>query len=431
MTPSPTPDMPYVDVSDLRVGMFVHLDMSWLAHPFPLSSFRIADAEQIATLRGLGRKRLRWNPQLSAVDVATPLADLEPVTPESEARQHRRAQLATERATLAVCERQFMEATQECSALVALAGTSPGLAGERARELARTMTAKMAGSASVCIRLLPDEAGDEISNHAVNVGMLSLVLGKALGWDGAELLDLGVAGLLHDIGKLALPENARDLPTCKTKADFAMYKGHVASSVAFAETMGLSTSARQAISGHHEMADGSGFPAGTRNEHLGVAARILAVVNRFDNLCNTADAERALTPHDALSQVFTRWSKQHDGTILGAFIDVMGIYPAGTVVQLTDGRFAIVVEVNSSRAIAPRVLVHEPELPNDEALFVDLDRRNGPGIVRAVRPAELSREALAYLQPRRRLAYFCESGTDGDDASARGVGTDPRLSHLD
>jgi putative nucleotidyltransferase with HDIG domain len=425
---TPTQKLPYVDVRDLRVGMFVHLDMSWLAHPFPLSSFRIADLEQIATLQGLGRKRLRWNPQLSAVDDVTPAAAREPITSESAARQHRRAQLAAERAMLAVCERQFTEATLEVSALVALAATSPGRAGERARELARTMAAKMAGSANVCIRLLPDEAGDKISNHAVNVGVLSLVLGKALGWDHAELLDLGVAGLMHDIGKLALPAKARDMLSCKTKADIDLYKSHVASGVAVAEAMGLSPSAQQAIAGHHEMADGSGFPSRTRNEHLGVAARVLAVVNRFDNLCNTADAARALTPHEALSQVFTRWAKQHDATILGALIDVMGIYPAGTVVQLTDERLAIVVEVNSSRSTAPRVLVHDPALPDDEALFIDLDRRAGPGIVRAVRPDELSREAFAYLRPRRRLAYHCESVAEAHDTPMPGPEPGPQSS---
>jgi len=427
-----TPKLPQIDVRNLRVGMYVYLDMSWLSHPFPLSSFRIVDAQQIATLQGLGRERLRWNPQLSFVEVAQPPPDREPVGSESEARQRRRERLATERATLAVCERQFMEATQECNALVALVGTDPGAAGQRARALARTMTAKMAGSGNICIRLLPDEAGDEIANHAVNVSVLSLVLAKALGWDATELLDIAVAGLVHDIGKLALPTHVRDRPACRSEADIDSYESHVARSVAVAELMGLSPSARQAIAGHHEMADGSGFPSGTRNEHLDVATRILAMVNRFDNLCNADDTSRASTPHEALSQLFTRWARQHDPTILGALVDLMGIYPAGTVVQLTDDRFAIVVEVNSSRSTAPRVLVHDPALPDDEALFIDLDRRSGPGIVRAVRPAELSREAFAYLQPRRRLAYHCETVADaGQEVPARGEGNDPRPSPSD
>jgi hypothetical protein len=94
---------------------------------------------------------------------------------------------------------------------------------------------------------------------------------------------------------------------------------------------------------------------------------------------------------------------------LGAFIKMMGVYPAGSVVQLTDDRFALVVGVNSSRTLRPRVLVHDPRVPRDEALIVDLEIVSGLGIRRSLKPLALPEAALGYLSPRPRVHYFFES----------------------
>jgi hypothetical protein len=87
---------------------------------------------------------------------------------------------------------------------------------------------------------------------------------------------------------------------------------------------------------------------------------------------------------------------------------MMGVYPAGSVVQLTDDRFALVVGVNSTRPLKPRVMVYDPKVPRDDALILDLEQAGGVGIRRSLKPATLSPEALAYLAPRPRVAYFFE-----------------------
>ena len=96
---------------------------------------------------------------------------------------------------------------------------------------------------------------------------------------------------------------------------------------------------------------------------MSAAARIVALVDRFDNLCNPAQAARTLTPHEALSTMFAQSQHQFDSTMLSAFIRMMGVYPPGSVVQLTDDRYALVVSVNSTRPLKPRVLVHDPSEP--------------------------------------------------------------------
>ena len=104
--------------------------------------------------------------------------------------------------------------------------------------------------------------------------------------------------------------------------------------------MGLSPGATLVIAQHHEHADGSGFPLRLDSDRMTPAARIVSLVNRYDNLCNPHVPSRALTPHEALSLLFAQGKSQFDTAILGAFIKMMGVYPPGSVVQLTDDRYA-------------------------------------------------------------------------------------------
>ena len=159
---------------------------------------------------------------------------------------------------------------------------------------------------------------------------------------------------------------------------------------------------------HHEHADGSGFPLHLNTDRMTAGARIVSLVNRYDNLCNPHFAATALTPHQSLAQMFAQGKSKFDTAILGAFIRMMGVYPAGSTVQLTDDRYAMVVGVNSSRPLKPRVLVHERGVSRDEALIVDLESAQGLGILRSIKPLQLPVESREYLSPRPRVAYFFE-----------------------
>jgi hypothetical protein len=115
-----------------------------------------------------------------------------------------------------------------------------------------------------------------------------------------------------------------------------------------------------------------------------------------------------MTPHEALALLFAQDRARVDTSILGAFIKMMGVYPPGSTVQLTDDRYAMVVSVNASRPIKPNVLVYNAEVPRDEALVLSLERAPSVGIRRSVKPMQLPPAALEYLSPRHRLAYFFE-----------------------
>ena len=176
--------------------------------------------------------------------------------------------------------------------------------------------------------------------------------------------------------------------------------------------MDLSSTVLIAIAQHHESADGSGFPLGLLGEDLSPTGRILALVNRYDGLCNPRNHDDALTPHEALAMLFSRMKAHFDPATLNAFIRMMGVYPPGSVVQLVNGLYALVISVNSARPLRPKVLVHDPQAQNKKPPVLDLEHLPELGILRSLKPAQLPRAALDDLSPRQRIHYFFERAVE-------------------
>lgn len=418
-----------IDVRELRVGMFVHLDLSWLAHPFPVGSFRITHAQQIDKIRSLGLRSLRWSPEKSDIappplpasspalqtqqapqEGTLPIAAV-PAAPTAEqaAAARRREQLTAQHASAEFCQRQFDEATRAWCEVQRNVLDSPSQARADAEALSRAIVDKLLVDGDVCIQLLSCHAGDKAATHAMNVAVVSLLLGRNFGMKAGEMLDLGVGAMLHDVGKLEMPERLQQADERFDKDDLAAYRQHVAYGVAQGRRMGLAPGALLVLAQHHEHADGSGFPLHLKEDKLSLASRIVALVNRYDKLCNPPLLVRALTPHEALSQLFSQSASNFDTALLNGFIRMMGVYPAGSVVQLTDDRFALVISVNSTRPLKPNVLVFDPTCPRDEALHLNLMKLPDLGIRRSLKPAQLPADALQYLAPRPRAAYFFEA----------------------
>jgi putative nucleotidyltransferase with HDIG domain len=409
-----------IAVEDLRVGMFIHLDLGWWAHPFALSSFRLTSPEQIATIKGLGVKQLRWSPEKSvtpaipdATLTTTPGQAADPAqagaeTPQQQPLSQRREQLAAQRDAHQVCLCQYNEATRSWNDTASVLLEKPEAAHKAAEGLACALLNKMMVDGELCIRVLAEAQADRASTHALNVAVISMLMGRVFGFSASEMLDLGLGALLHDIGKLELPERLRFADPQAAPADQALYREHVARGVALGKRMGLSPGALLVVAQHHEMADGSGFPQKLNVDRMTAAARIVALVNRYDNLCDPALPAHALTPHEALSLIFAQTRSKFDASMLNAFIRMMGVYPPGSVVQLTDDRLALVTQVNSMRPLKPRVLLFDPAVPAQEALHVNLERHADIGIRRSLRPQQLQPDALHYLAPRHRVVYFFE-----------------------
>ncbi|MBI3285382.1 MAG: DUF3391 domain-containing protein [Burkholderiales bacterium] len=416
----------FIELSQLHIGMFIYLDMGWMDHPFPVSHFKISSQQQIDTLRSLGLGRIRYAPDKSSPDPASLLTPVqETVAAESETAQaaaarQRRELLASQQASLQICERQFSQASQTFRQVTEVVHAQPALAREQTELLIQGFLGQILGEDEAAIRLLSEKAGEKTSLHSINVTVISLLLGKALGLVKADMLELGIGALLHDIGKTELPDRLRWQDEQFNTSERQLYHGHVMHGVNLARKMGLSPHAMLLIAQHHEHADGSGYPGRIPGEKISPISRIVALVNYYDNLCNAANPSLAITPHEALSQIFTQHKAQFHQPTLTAFIRMMGIYPPGSVVQLSDERYAMVVSVNSARPIKPKVVIHESAVPREDALVINLEHERELCIHRSLKPLQLPKAAYDYLSPRKRLCYFFERGMEAGAAAGSG-----------
>jgi HD-GYP domain-containing protein (c-di-GMP phosphodiesterase class II) len=418
-----------LDTADLRVGMFVHLDLGWMSHPFALSSFRISDANQIETIRSLGLARVRWSP-----DKSDTVAHVEPERPTqaandapvpsgvptsgdavaSDPQQGHEDALAAQRRATALVERQYAEAARDWRRAMDLAIEDPQAAGQRMAVLSRALVDKMLGARELSIRALAATPADRAS-HAMNVGIIALLMGRQCGLSEVELHDLGVGALAHDVGKIELPTRVHRPDDRFSAAELAVYREHVAKGVVLGKRMGLAPGAMLVIAQHHEHCDGSGFPQGLDVNRMSMAARMVALVNRYDNLCHALGGQHSVTPHEALSLLFSQGQKRYDTAVLSTFVRMMGVYPPGSVVQLTDDRYAIVESVDAARPLKPKVTVHDPKVPRDETMLLDLATVPELGIRRALPAHELPRAVQEHLMPATRMVWFFEAHGESDE----------------
>ena len=413
-----------IAVEELRVGMFVQLEGGWLSHPFPLSAFKLSSPEQIDTLRRLGLGRVQWVPEKSdwpvpqAVDGPVTLAEPAPAPDGPTPAEVHAQRLQVQRSLVQHCEGQRNRAETELRQLLSDVTTQPQAAGRATVALTQALLNDMLNEEEVGIRLVGGSSDRELS-HALNVSVIALLIGRMLGMAEADLLDLGVGALLHDAGKQAMAPRHRQWAEGQSPAELQAYRDHVSLGVHMGQQMGLSAGALAVLAQHHEQADGGGFPRRLTGDQISLPARVVCIVNRYDGLCNPYSGAPGLTPHEAVAMLFAQHRHRFDSTVLNAFIRMMGVYPAGSIVQLTDDRYALVVGANSSRPLKPRVLVFDPSVARAHSLLLNLEHVRDLGIRRSLHAQRLPADALHYLNPRTRVAYYFEPlASEGQAAAA-------------
>ena len=412
----------------LCIGVFVHIDLPWFSHPFSFNSFKIRSAEQLAILRTLGVSHFRYDPDRSDVQprgMAAPQPALvpppeppveDPATHSALAsKQERIARLAQRKRQVIEVEKALMKAAGVMRNIGKNLFARPKECLEEVDELVNQMVVAFLDQPEVALHVMGEHAGsEETYYHGLNCSILSMMLARELGFARAHCQILGVGALLHDIGLNDIPDRVARPRHELTAPERNLRQLHCEYGVRLGRQIGLSEPVLRIIAQHHELADGSGFPQRLGLERIGIGARIVSLVNRYDNLCNPLQPAQAMTPHEALSLLFAQCRTKFDATMLNAFIRMMGVYPPGSVVQLVDERFALVVSVNSSRPLKPKIIVYQRGVPKDEALMLDLEQAPALGIRRSLKPAALPREALDYLSPRQRMCYFFEREVDTD-----------------
>ncbi len=186
-------------------------------------------------------------------------------------------------------------------------------------------------------------------NHALNVAVLSGILGKWCGYETATLRDLILAGLLHDLGKLVLPLEVLDKPGCLSAEEFAIIKTHPQEGYQFVEADAqIVESVKRAILQHHERMDGSGYPLGLFGAEIHAAAKIISIVDVYDAITSDRPYQKKATPFKALDILHEEMFEKLDPNICMIFLNSMRDYFTGSRVLLSNGEKAKIISFTAN-----------------------------------------------------------------------------------
>lgn len=376
-----------IAVKDVRQGMFIQeLCGSWMEHPFWKKSFLLESPDDLKTLQNCDIHEV-WIDTNKGVDVAQ---DVVAVSAEEHQQQivqelHR---LATENPLIEarIPIHEEMERAKKLHAKSKEAVTS------MFKEVRMGNAIKVADAA-----LLVDEISQSITRnpeaflnlsrlktkddytymHSVAVCALMIALGKQLGLNAADLKEVGVAGLLHDVGKMMIPDAVLNKAGKLTDQEFDIVKQHPVKGWELLQgSPEITALSLDVCLHHHERVDGKGYPDRLSGEKLTLFARMGAVCDVYDALTSNRCYKSGWEPAEAIRKM-AEWKDGHfDDRIFQAFVKTIGIYPSGSLVRLKSGRLAIVIEQTEKSLLTPIVKVffstksNEPIMPE----MIDLAR---------------------------------------------------------
>jgi putative nucleotidyltransferase with HDIG domain len=220
--------------------------------------------------------------------------------------------------------------------------------------------------------------------HSVAVSAMMIALAQQMGLSEAVQRDAGMAGLLHDVGKMLMPLEVLNKPGALTDDEFTIMKSHpVRGHEALAASGAFSVGVMDVVLHHHEKMDGTGYPHKLKGDQISVIARMGAVCDVYDAVTSTRPYKNAWDPAASLSRM-AQWQGHFDPRIFQAFVASLGIYPVGTLVKLRSGKLAVVVDQNPGKLTQPVVKVFFSTNANMpiELAVLDLSHVNDPVVSR-------------------------------------------------
>lgn len=248
------------------------------------------------------------------------------------------------------------------------------------------------------------------STHCLNVCYLCLIMGSAMGFSRMQLYDLGAAAILHDIGKTKIPREIMLKHPPYTPAEKQLLELHPLNGVKIlSEVKSITKSVLDAIYQHHEKCDGTGYPRKRTVLDISLMARIIAVADTYDNICNRYYLKRLLTPHECLSYMYTRLRDALSMDIISTLVKTIGVYPPGCFLELSDGNIAIVIATNKDKSTRPTIIVYNEDVPREKPIIISLSDVESLTIVRSILPAAVPEKILAYLQQGENSGLYLAS----------------------
>ncbi|MCG9752609.1 HD-GYP domain-containing protein [Vibrio brasiliensis] len=411
-----------ITVDRLQPGLHIRLPVKWNEHPFLFNSFKVKDEEQIRMIRHLGIKHVFINPNQSDTQPLPPSDKPSTEEESSEAevdleaqklwkeKQDRIEKLSAYRRRVIHCEKEFERSLSRMRAVMNKIRNRPEQAVDEASQLVNDIVDKLLSDDNVTLHLMNGKSEfEDIYFHSLNVSVIAMMIAKAKMLSAEEIKEVAFASLFHDMGKVKVPTAILRKPTALTDPEKNYLKLHTKYGLEIAANMdSFPESARTVIAQHHETNDGSGYPDGLKGDQIDQLTQIVSVANAYDNLCHSNVVAEQKIPYVALSHLYKNCKHLYNHENLSLLIKFMGIYPPGTVVQLSNDMVGLVISVNAKNILFPNVLIYDPSVPRTQAPIIDLAERDIK-IVSAILPNKLPDKVREYLNPRSRISYFFDS----------------------
>lgn len=354
-----------VKVSDLRPNMYIHdLNCAWMDHPFLLNSFMVNSGRDIERIMSYGIRDVYIDTS-RGLDVAhAPSA--EDVHQELE---NKLQDIGTtfKRATTAK-HISFQEELSQARTVYREANTivhttlldcrlGKQVELEKLEPIVSAVADSIFRNPDAIVSLLRIKRADKYTfQHSVAVGTLLISFCRSLEMDRTIIEQAGIGGLLHDIGKMKVPNEILNNPGKLNESEFEVMKKHVSYGCLLLEnTKGISPIAIRVAAEHHERYDGSGYPLGLKGDEISRYGQMASIVDVYDALTSNRVYHVGSEPTEVLKKLL-EWSDHHFNVhLVHQFIRTIGIYPVGTLVKLESGYLAVVIEQHHEDLLHPIV----------------------------------------------------------------------------
>ena len=382
-----------INVEQLQLGM--HLKEfcgSWMEHPFWRNGFVLTDPKDIETILASSIKEV-WIDCAKGIDVAQGEVAVSEADSDAEV-EAALAQVVLERRNVAPVstEKELEHAAKICSqakrAVISMfeeARMGKAVDTGGAKKLVEEITDSVARNPGALISLARLKTADDYTYmHSVAVCAMMVALAKQLKLDETQTRLAGLAGLMHDLGKAMIPMEILNKPGKLSQAEFEIIKQHPREGHRLLLTgADVDPVVLDVCLHHHEKTDGSGYPDKLSDAQISMFAKMGAVCDVYDAITSNRPYKSGWDPAESLRRM-AEWAKGHfDIQVFQAFVKSLGIYPIGSLVQLSSGRLGVVVEQTGKSLTTPTVKVFFSTKSNMRIIpeLVDLAR---PGVTEKI-----------------------------------------------
>jgi putative nucleotidyltransferase with HDIG domain len=373
-----------IRTDQLEPGMYIHdLNCGWLEHSFISNTFHVRDQATVDKIVEIGIREL-YIDTLKGTDVGDARRQAE-ANAAAELRQQEAAAKPVDKPVFADLKNEAVRARRlhgEANKVVRLVMDDirfgQKIQMDRVEPVIDSMMESVFRNQNALLPLARLKNLDDYTfEHSVGVSALLIVFGRVMKLPKETIKELALGGLLHDIGKVQIPDAILDKPGKLTDEEFVLIQSHVDEGLRMLKNVpGISDVVRQVVAEHHERMDGSGYPNKLAGKQISLYGQMAAIVDVYDAITSEKVYNRGMPATQALKKLL-EWSKNHfDPQLVQAFIRSVGIYPTGSLVRLESNRMGVVIEQNEGKLLEPvvRIFYHAGKKHYVPPEIVDLSK---------------------------------------------------------